>query len=145
MLRGIHPLLSPDLLHALAAMGHGDRIAVVDANFPALSHARRLIPMPGLTSSAVLQAILSVLPIDDFEPHPVSVMQVVGDAEMIPETVREFLDILAHNNLTPPARLDRHAFYRAAVEAFAVVQTGERRFYGNIILTKGAVPPDPTP
>jgi L-fucose mutarotase len=142
MLRGIHPLLSPDLLHALASMGHGDRIAVVDANFPALSHAKRLITLPGTKAPAVLEAILSVMPVDDFEPHPMSVMQVVGDAGIIPETVREFVAILARNDLPAPARLERHAFYRAAAEAFAVVQTGERRFYGNILVTKGVVPPD---
>ena len=83
-----------------------------------------------------------MLPIDDFEPHPVSVMQVVGDAAMIPEAVREFIVILAHNDLAPPARLERHAFYHAAAEAFVVVRTGERRFYGNILLTKGVLPPD---
>jgi L-fucose mutarotase len=142
MLRGIHPLLSPDLLHALAAMGHGDRIAVVDGNFPALSHAKRLIVLPGVTAPAALEAILSVLPIDDFEPNPVSVMQVVGDAVMIPAAVREFIAILARNDLAAPAGLERHAFYHAAAEAFAVVQTGERRFYGNILLTKGVVAPD---
>ena len=142
MLRGIHPLLSPDLLHGLAAMGHGDRIAIVDANFPALSHARRLIELPGVTAPAALEAILSVLPIDDFEPHPITVMQVVGDAAMTPETVREFLAILAHHDLGHPARLERHTFYHATAAAFAVVRTGERRFYGNILLTKGVLPPD---
>jgi L-fucose mutarotase len=142
MLRGIHPLLSPDLLHALASMGHGDRLAVVDANFPALSHARRLVALPGTTAPAVLEAILSVLPVDDFEPHPVSVMQVVGDPAMLPETVREFAGILASNDLPRPVGLERHAFYQAAAAAFVVVQTGERRFYGNILLTKGVVPAD---
>lgn len=142
MLRGIHPLLTPDLLHALASMGHGDRMAVVDANFPALSHAKRLISLPAATAPAVLDAILSVMPVDDFEPHPVAVMQVVGDAAMIPETVRAFAAILSQNDLPHPTRLERHAFYRATAEAFAVVQTGERRFYGNILLTKGGVPPD---
>jgi L-fucose mutarotase len=142
MLRGIHPLLSPDLLHALASKGHGDRIAVVDATFPAVSNARRLITLPGITAPAALEAILSVLPVDDFEPHPLSVMQVVGDPAMIPEAVREFNVILTSNDLAPPARLDRHAFYRATSEAFAVVQTGERRFYGNILITKGVLPPD---
>ena len=142
MLRGIHPLLSPDLLHALASMGHGDRIAVVDANFPAPSHARRLIALPGVTAPAALEAILSVLPVDDFEPQPVSVMQVVGDAATIPEVVGEFAAILARNAVAPPAGLERHAFYRAAAEAYAIVQTGERRFYGNILLTKGVVPSD---
>ena len=142
MLKGIHPLLSPDLLYALAAMGHGDRIAVVDANFPALGLARRSIVLAGATAPDVLAAILSVLPIDDFAPDPVSVMQVVGDAAQLPETVQEFIAILATHNLTAPAQLDRQAFYRAAAEAFAIVQTGESRFYGNILLTKGVVPPD---
>src|SRR5512142_610426 len=142
MLRGIHPLLSPDLLHALASMGHGDRIAVVDANFPAFSHAKRLITLPGIDAPSVLEAILTVMPVDDFEPHPLSVMQVVGDAALIPETVRAFLAILARNDLPAPARLERQAFYRAAAEAFVIVQTGERRFYGNILVTKGVVPPD---
>lgn len=144
MLRGIHPLLTPDLLHALASMGHGDRVAVVDANFPALSHARRLVSLPGTSAPAVLEAILSVMPVDDFEPHPVSVMQVVGDPEMIPEAVREFAAILSHNDLPQPTRLERHAFYRAAADAFVIVHTGERRFYGNILLTKGVLPPDAT-
>jgi L-fucose mutarotase len=142
MLRGIHPLLSPDLLHALASMGHGDRIAVVDANFPALSHARRLIVLPGTNAPSVLKAILSVMPVDDFEAHQVSVMQVVGNAAVIPEAVREFIAILARYGLPPPAGLERHAFYRTTADAFVVVQTGERRFYGNILVIKGVVPPD---
>jgi L-fucose mutarotase len=142
MLKGIHPLLSPDLLHALAAMGHGDRIAVVDANFPALGLARRSIVLAGATAPDVLAAILSVLPIDDFAPDPVSVMQVVGGAAQIPETVQAFIAILARYELAAPAQLERHAFYRATAEAFAIVQTGERRLYGNILLTKGVVPPD---
>jgi L-fucose mutarotase len=142
MLRGIHPLLSPDLLHALASMGHGDRIAVVDANFPASSHAKRLIALPGTTAPAALEAILSVLPVDDFEPDPVAVMQVVGDAAMVPETVREFAAILARQGLSLPTNLERHEFYQAATGAFVVVQTGERRLYGNILVTKGIVPPD---
>jgi L-fucose mutarotase len=145
MLRGIHPLLSPELLHALAAMGHGDRVAIVDANFPASSHAKRLISMPGLDAPLVLQAILTVLPIDDFEPHPIAVMQAVGDAGMVPEAVSEFAEILARNDLGRATPLERHAFYQAATEAYAIVQTGERRFYGNILLTKGVLPPDVAP
>jgi L-fucose mutarotase len=139
MLRGIHPLLSPDLLHALAAMGHGDRVAIVDANFPACSHAERLVSLPGIAAPSVLEAILTVLPIDDFEPDPLAVMQVVGDAAATPEVVREFIAILARHGLPAPALLERQAFYQAARAAFAVVQTGERRFYGNILLTKGVL------
>src|SRR5271165_5234091 len=123
MLRGIDPLLSPDLLHALAAMGHGDVIAVVDANFPAAALARRLIVLPGIRAPRALAAILSVLPLDDFVPSPASVMQVVGDPEQIPETVQEFAEVLTRHEAPAAAALERHAFYRAAQAAFAVVQT----------------------
>jgi len=139
MLLGLDPLLSPDLLHALAIAGHGDRIAIVGANFPAASMARRLVTLHGANATAALVAVLSVLPVDDFEPDPVVVMQVVGDQEHTPEAVAEFTRVLAHAGVAPPARLPRHDFYRAVKEAYAVVLTGERRLYGNIMLTKGVV------
>lgn len=142
MLKGIDPLIPPDLLHVLALMGHGDRIAIVDANFPAASVARRLIVLPGVTASRMLQAVLSLLPIDTFEPDPLRVMEAVGSPGSLPEPVKEFTTILQAAGLAPPARLERHAFYKAAADAFAVVQTGERRFYGNILLTKGVIPPE---
>lgn len=123
-------------------MGHGDRIAIVDANFPAASNARRMVALPGAGAPAVLEAILTVLPVDDFEPDPVVGMQVVGDGAAVPEVVREFNAILARNELAPAATVERHAFYAAAAEAFAIVQCGERRLYGNILLTKGVVPPE---
>jgi L-fucose mutarotase len=139
MLLGLDPLLSPDLLHALASAGHGDRIAIVDANFPAAGTARRLIPLHGADAAATLVAVLSVLPVDDFEPHPAVVMEVAGDPEQTPEAVAEFTRVLADAGVAPPARLPRHDFYRAVKEAYAVVLTGERRLYGNIMLTKGVV------
>ena len=141
MLRGIHPLLTPDLLFILASMGHGDRIVIADANFPAARLACRLVTLAGADAGQALEAILSVLPIDDFEPDPVAVMQVAGDPDATPDVVRGFTAILATNGLQPPARIERHAFYKAAAEAFAIVATGERRFYGNVLLTKGVVPP----
>lgn len=141
MLRGLDPLLTPDLLHALASMGHGDTIAVVDANFPAAATARRLILLPGTDAPAVLGAMLTLLPIDDFEPDPIAVMQVVGDPTATPDPVREFITVLARYAAPPPAAIERHAFYRAAAAAFAIVHTGERRFYGNILLRKGVIPP----
>ena len=141
MLRGISPLLTPDLLHALASMGHGDDIVIADANFPAAANARRLIPLAGVDAPTALAAILSLLPLDDFEPHPARVMQVVGDAAAIPDPVRDFAEILARHGASPHG-LERHEFYREAARAFAVVHTGERRFYGNIILRKGVIPPD---
>lgn len=141
MLKGIDPLLTADLLHALAAAGHGDRVAIVDANFPAARLARRLVVLPGATAPRALDAILSLLPVDTFEPDPVAVMQVVGDPAAIPGPVRDFADVLARHDAPPPVALERHAFYAAAADAFVVVQTSERRFYGNILLTKGVVAP----
>jgi L-fucose mutarotase len=143
MLKGIDPLLTPDLLAILAAMGHGDELAVVDANFPAAATAERLVRLPGIAAPAALGAILSLLPLDDFTDHPASVMQVVGNAAEVPETVREFqpvVDRAAGRPLRLMA-LDRFAFYDRVRGAYAVVATGERRLYGNIIVTKGVVRP----
>jgi L-fucose mutarotase len=142
MLKGLSPLLVPDLLHALAAAGHGDVIAIVDANFPAARLARRLIVLPGVDTPAVLNAVLTVLPVDDFEADPVRVMRVVGDASAVPDVVRDCTVILERHGLGDPTALDRHAFYQAAADAFVIIRTGERRFYGNILLTKGVIPPD---
>lgn len=141
MLKGIDPLLTPDLLHALGSAGHGDVVAIVDANFPAARVARRLIALDGIDAPHALDAILSVLPVDNFEPNPIVVMQVVGDAATVPPPVRDFTAILARHGLPGPVSLTRQAFYAAACDAFVVVRTGERRFYGNILLTKGVVPP----
>ena len=141
MLRGLDPLLTPDLLHALASAGHGDRVGIVDANFPAAATARRLVRAPGISASAMLEAVLSVLPVDDFDPDPVVVMQVVGDPAATPEAVHDFTAILQRHGLAAPARLSRQDFYGAAAAAFVIVQTGERRLYGNVLLTKGVIPP----
>lgn len=139
MLLGLDPLLTPDLLHALASAGHGDRIAIVDANFPAAANARRLVRLDGTDAAAVLRAVLSVLPVDDFEPDPAVVMEVVGDPSAMPEAVAEFARLLRGAGAGAPRAVPRQGFYTLAREAFAVVATGERRLYGNIILTKGVV------
>lgn len=144
MLKGIDPLLTPELLAVLAAMGHGDELAIVDANFPAESCARRLVRVPGAGSPRLLAAILSLLPLDDFVDEPAVVMAVVGDPTAEPEVCREFRAVLAQaeGRAVPLGRLERHAFYERTRQAFAVVQTGERRFYGNILIKKGVLPPE---
>lgn len=141
MLLGLDPLLSPDLLHALAAMGHGDRIVLVDANYPA-TRGRRLIAVPGIGVVPALRAVLSLLPCDSFVSDPAAIMQVVGDAGAIPPVVAEMNAVLASRGWPPAVGMERHAFYAAAETAHAIVQTGERRFYGNILLTKGVIPPE---
>ena len=139
MLRGIDPLLTPGLLHTLASMGHGDRIAIVDANFPGTSMARRLHETPGIDAGTVLRAVLSLLPLDDFIPDPAVTMQVVGDADAVPDAVRDFTAILRAHDGPAPVTVERFAFYDLARTAFAIVQTGETRLYGNIILAKGVI------
>jgi L-fucose mutarotase len=141
MLLGLDPLLSPDLLHALAAMGHGDRIVLVDRNYPA-TRGRRLIHLPGLDTPRALLTVLSVLPIDTFIAEPCAVMQIVGDPGALPPVVAQMNAALARHGAKPAASLERNAFYAAAETAYAIVQTGERRLYGNILLTKGVVPPE---
>jgi L-fucose mutarotase len=146
MLKGIDPLLSPDLLAILRAMGHGDEIAIVDANFPAASTARRLVRLDGVSATAVLDAILSVMPLDDFMPEAAWRMQVVDapDAEQpIFATFREILAAHEGQNIGL-ASLERFAFYERAKTAYALVATGEARLYGNIILKKGIIRPQPT-
>ncbi len=139
MLKGISPLLSPDLLHILAAMGHGDEIVLADANFPAATHAKRLVHLPGVDATQVLDAVLSLLPLDTFEPHAAFTMQVVGDASTVPPAVQDFTATLARHGERGPASLERFAFYERAARAFAVVATGETRLYGNIVLKKGVL------
>ena len=141
MLMGISPLLSPDLLHLLASMGHGDEIALVDANFPAATHTRRLVRLSGVSAPWALEAVLSVLPLDDGPRAPTCTMQVVGDANAVPEAVRELTAVLARSGHVAPESLERFAFYDRAAKAFGVVATGELRPYGNILLRKGVVRP----
>jgi L-fucose mutarotase len=142
MLKTIHPLLSPELLTVLAAMGHGDELAIVDANFPAASMARLLI-RSSATSTQVLEAVLTLLPLDDFVESPVTVMKVVGAPDEIPETVREYQATVdkAEGKPVKVERIDRFAFYERSRAAFAVVATNETRFYGNVIVKKGVVRP----
>ena len=144
MLKGIHPLLSPDLLHALAAMGHGDAIAIVDANFPAASNAKRLIESPGSGAPAMLEAILTVLPLDTRVVPAVFTMEVTGDPAAIPPPVADFAAVLTVLGLADMemGQLERQAFYERARGAFAIVRTGEQRRFGNILLVKGVVASD---
>jgi L-fucose mutarotase len=142
MLKNIHPLLSPELLTVLAEMGHGDELAIVDANFPAVAMARRLVRV-STPATPVLEAVLTLLPLDDFVDEPATVMQVVGAPDEVPETVREFQAALdkAEGKRVKIARIDRFAFYDRAKSSFAIVATNETRLYGNVIVKKGVVRP----
>ncbi len=150
MLKNLDPVLSADLLWILAAMGHGDDLALVDANHPAETIARattsgRLVRLPGLTMERAARAILSVLPIDDFEPHAVRRMQVVDEPKTIPAVqagVQRELDAALDAHI-PIAGVERFAFYDMARQAFAVVQVGDPRPYGCFLLRKGVIAGEP--
>lgn len=142
MLKGIDQLLTPELLFALASMGHGDEICLADANFPAASIAgtKALIRLPGVDGVRALKAVLSVLPLDGFVTHPAAVMAVVGDNQAVPAVVAEYRAVLGPS--VGVEAVERFAFYDRARRAFAVVATGETRKYGNILLRKGVIASD---
>ncbi|HEY7690409.1 MAG TPA: RbsD/FucU domain-containing protein [Dongiaceae bacterium] len=141
MLKNIDPLLSADLLHVLAAMGHGDDLALVDRNFPAAANAKRLVRLDGADILSAGRAILSVYPLDSFVDHPVMRMQMVGKPDEVPSVQQDFQKIVdaAEGRHWPMGSIERFAFYEAARQAFAVVATNESRPYGCFILKKGVI------
>jgi L-fucose mutarotase len=143
MLKGIPPILGPDLLYVLRAMGHGDEIAIVDANFPGDSAGPQLIRLDGLSATDVLDAILTLMPLDTFVDDQAFGMEVVGDPKKREQTHKEFDKLIKkHEPGMKLSMLERFAFYERVHGAFAVIQTGERRLYGNVLLKKGIVRPE---
>jgi L-fucose mutarotase len=144
MLKNISPLLSPDLLRTLRAMGHGDEIAIVDGNYPAEEHGRRVIRADGVSSTQMLDAILSVMPLDDFVECAAFRPAPRGEGATDDQPIfREFRAIIDRHEgeKTPFGRLEAAEFYRRVREAYAVVATTEARLYGNVILKKGVIRP----
>lgn len=146
MLKGIHPLISADLLWTLRAMGHGDDLLLTDCNFPAHAIARatvtgRLIQLDGAGVTEAIEAILTLFPLDTYVPEPIVTMAVVDDPNSEPAVHREVHEICkaAHGGEIGMTQLERHAFYAQSKKSFAVVLTGENRPYGNFILKKGVI------
>ena len=149
MLKGIDPALNPDVLHALAAMGHGDDIILCDLNFPADSVARettlgRVLRLDNIDSARAARAILSLMPLDSFVEVPAHRMEIVGEPENIPPVQAEVQREIdqAEGKSLPMGGVERFAFYELAKKAYCVVQTGERRFYGCFAFKKGVIAPD---
>ena len=147
MLKGINPLLNADVLHVLRAMGHGDDLIIADTNFPSDSVARQTVygRLLRIDASAedVVQAVLSVMPIDEFVDDAAARMEVVDDPKTILPIMAEVQDkVSAANGPNPMLPIERFAFYDRAKKAYAVVQTGERRFYGCFAFRKGVIGPD---
>lgn len=142
MLKGINPILSPDLLATLRAMGHGDEIAIVDGNYPGLEHAKRLVRLDGHGLIAVLDAILSVMPIDDFVPEAIFRSTVGKDRDALDPVHEEVIACCSkHEPKQPVVALLGPEFYPRVKAAHTVVQTSEPRLYANVILRKGVIYP----
>lgn len=143
MLKNVDPLLSPRLLRALRARGHGDDLCLVDANFPAESVAgqREVIRLDGMTMPRVAHAIFSVLPLDTFVERPIVCMEVVGNTLEMTDVQLEMLTLARqhYGQAQEMASLERFAFYAAARKAYAVVVTGDRRPYGCFLIKKGII------
>ncbi|MGY2704418.1 RbsD/FucU family protein [Nocardioides sp. HB32] len=141
VLKNIDPLLDAALLGHLAAMGHGDVLAIVDRNYPAASTARRLVSLPGVDVPTAARAILSVLPVDTFVEPAVLRMGAVGDEGVVQEVHADLQAVVdeAEGRPVPSAPVERFEFYRRAAAAYVVVATTEARPYGCFLLTKGVV------
>ncbi len=148
MLKGIDPILNAEVLGALRAMGHGDDLILCDTNFPAESVARRTGLGRLLRIDAdlprVAKAVLSVYPLDGFVDDAAARMEIVGDPVTVPEVQGEVqVEIdAAEGKAWPMIGIERYAFYERAKQAYAVIQTGERRFYGCVAFRKGVIPPE---
>ena len=149
MLKGIDPRLNAEVLHCLRAMGHGDVLILADTNFPSQSVAAEtvlghLLRMDNLTCAEATEALLSVLPLDTFVDDFAGRMEVVGAPDEIPPVQAEVQAAIdaAEGSPRPMVSIERFAFYDMAKQAFAVIQTGERRFYGCFMFRKGVIPPE---
>lgn len=142
MLKGISPLISPELLMTLSAMGHGDEIVLADAHFPGDSCNEYVIRADGLRIPDLLDAIIPLFELDSYVDHPLMMMQILPGDTLDPEVEKAYMAAVHKHapGAAAPARIERQAFYERAQNAFAVVMTGECVKYGNIILKKGVTP-----
>jgi len=142
MLKGISPLISPELLATLSRMGHGDEIVLADAHFPAESVNDYVIRADGLSIPSLLEAILPLFELDSYVPRPLAMMAAVKGDTLDPRVEQNYMKAILKTNpdVAPIERIERFEFYERAKCAFAVVMTGETAKYGNIILKKGVTP-----
>lgn len=149
MLKGLDPRLNADVLYVLRSMGHGDALIIADTNFPSSSVAQKtvygdLLRMENLTAAEAVNAVLSVMPLDTFVDDFAGRMEMVDDAATVPPVQAEVQTVIdrVEGKSRPMIGIERFNFYDLARESFAVIQTGERRFYGCFMLRKGVVAPD---
>ncbi|ASY65681.1 Fucose operon fucU protein (plasmid) [Sinorhizobium sojae CCBAU 05684] len=148
MLKNIDPALNADVLHALRSMGHADTLVISDTNFPSDAIARqttlgKLLRIDNVSAARAMRAVLSVLPLDTPLQPSAGRMEVMGAPDEIPPVQREVQAEIdrAEGKPAPMYGIERFAFYEAAKKAYCVITTGETRFYGCFLLTKGVIPP----
>ncbi len=144
MLKGISPLISPELLKILASMGHGDEIVLADAHFPADSMNNRVIRADGLKIADLLAAILPLFELDSYVDHPLIMMAAVEGDKLDPSVEERYIKSIkiSYPEISKIDRIGRFEFYERTKSAFAVVISGETAKYGNILLKKGVTPID---
>lgn len=148
MLKNIDPALNADVLYALRAMGHGDTLVIADTNFPSNSIARqtvlgKLLRIDNVSAARAFEAVLSVLPLDTPLQPSVGRMEVMGAPDELPDVQKEVQGAIdrAEGKPAPMYGIERFAFYEKAKQAYCVITTGETRFYGCFLVTKGVIPP----
>ncbi len=143
MLKGISPLLSPELLKVLCEMGHGDELVIADGNFPAESIGKNAIVIraDGHGVPEMLDAILQLIPLDQYVDQPAALMKVVPGDPVMPVIWDEYRALLKKHGEDPDKveMMERFAFYDRAKNAYAVIATGETAIYANVLLKKGVV------
>lgn len=144
MLINIDPILPPDLLSYMRSMGHGDKLVLCDANYPAVSTSQRVVRLDGVDIPRAATAILSVFPLDSFVPYPVCRMQIDDWPDKINEVQHALINAV-RETAGPHWKvnsIDRFEFYKEAKHCFVTVVTGDTRPYGCFMFTKGVLKPD---
>ena len=140
MLKGISKILSPELLKILSEMGHGDEIVIADGNFPSENYGKRVIRADGHGGEAILDAVLSLIPLDTYADDNFILMQVVPGDNVNPTIWEDYRKIANKwDKNVKEGSLERFAFYEKAKQAYAIIATGESAIYANIILKKGVI------
>ena len=139
MLKNIPKIVSPQLLKVLCEMGHGDEIVIADGNFPAETFGQRVIRADGLGGEEVLDAVLSLIPLDTYATENFMLMETVA-GDPTPTIWEKYYAIAQkHDDNMRASNIERFAFYERAKKAYAVIATGEGAVYANIILKKGVI------
>ena len=142
MLKGIPKIVSPELLKILSEMGHGDEIVIADGNFPAENFGRRVVRADGISGTAMLDAVLSLIPLDTYADENFILMELTESnrGKITPTIWAEYEEIAnRHDKNLKIGQLDRFSFYERSKAAYAVIATGEEAIYANILLKKGVI------